>query len=93
MNDLIGNKLNTDDVIAYATRTGNSGALHIGYIYEITKDDCAKVYVLESEWSDRDYKKLGKAKLIYEDRIVRLDKSSIPVQELLKKWSHFWQKH
>jgi len=92
MKDLIGHEIKPDDVIAYATRTGNSGGLHIGYIYEITKDDCAKVYVLESAWSDRNYKKLQKAKLIYEERIVLLDKGSEGVQELLKKWSHFWNK-
>lgn len=47
--DILGHEFQLGDVVAYATRSGNSGALRIGHIDKIYKR-AKKYYPSEQEW-------------------------------------------
>jgi hypothetical protein len=71
MNDILKRQIKVGDIVAYATRCGNSGSLHLGYVYEMgSKNESIKIYVLGGGFISVNPDKFKKTELFYEDRII-----------------------
>ncbi len=82
MLDILQNEVKKGDIIAYATRDGNSAALRLGYVYQLNMDDTINIYVLGGGYVRSNIDKLKKTKLYYGNRLIIIE-NNVPEDSLI----------